>query len=111
MELYFVEWDGSSTDEYFNPRNEIVSLNAALLVVNDALKNASVLKTGMLHGIRNSLTNKINKFSEKTRQESVLSDHGDCGNEKALLQWSEKNGAVIKLQIASMFSSYLILPS
>uniref|UniRef100_A0A7N0VMT5 Uncharacterized protein n=1 Tax=Kalanchoe fedtschenkoi TaxID=63787 RepID=A0A7N0VMT5_KALFE len=102
VELYFDGNDGSTPDEYCSPRNEIKALNEVLSVVDDALKSASLMKIGMLQGLRDLLICRIHEFAEKNRQEIVLIDNYNCSKEKALLQWGVKNDATIKLMIANV---------
>uniref|UniRef100_A0A7N0VHA7 SET domain-containing protein n=1 Tax=Kalanchoe fedtschenkoi TaxID=63787 RepID=A0A7N0VHA7_KALFE len=102
VELYFDGNDGSTPDEYCSPRNEIKALNEVLSVVDDALKSASLMKIGMLQGLRDLLICRIHEFAEKNRQEIVLIDNYNCSKEKALLQWGVKNDATIKLMIANI---------
>ncbi|KAL9686929.1 hypothetical protein QQ045_031323 [Rhodiola kirilowii] len=101
VDLYFDGNDGSATDENCSSRNEIAALNAVRSVVDDALRSAPAFRIGMLQGLRDSLISKIHEFAENNRQEIALIDNIDCGIEK-LLQWGEKNGAIIKLQIANI---------
>ncbi|KAL5549119.1 hypothetical protein UlMin_004350, partial [Ulmus minor] len=101
VELYFLEDDVSSPVEFYSPRNEIVSLNSILKLVENSLSSCTQeLRKCVLHKCKVAIVNMIGDVSDKICMKSVVVEDHSCVKENCLLQWGKDNGVKTRLQIA-----------
>ncbi|PON97914.1 Rubisco LSMT methyltransferase [Trema orientale] len=100
VELYFSEDDASLTVDFYSPRNEIVSLNSILRLVENSLDGHTQMQKNILEELRNVISDMIANCSDKNNVKSVIVEDHCCDKESCLLQWGEANGTRSRLGIA-----------
>ncbi|XP_073317642.1 uncharacterized protein [Primulina huaijiensis] len=97
VEIYF---NGDSTRNYSNPRNELQALNYLLEVTDNSLSTEKHKMKNVMQKLRDEIIDRIHKVGSKFAEESKFVRCRNSDKEKCLLDWSVDHGAGTKLDIA-----------